>query len=164
MQALKKCPPNVKHIILLQTGRNMQFCYTTCQEKIYYFERHITIKSSINAFSVPFSIPFSSPVCLLEIPYNKNGIMPGCCHTMQRIHNQLEKDKRGKQISSKLKDSPDRANFRCPIMSQNTTLANGEIIHHRLSLHETHRQKDHFNCAPRLQVHNATTIPACHIE
>ncbi len=48
----------MKHIILLQT----------CQENIYYFERHITVKSSTNLFSVLCSIPFSSPVCLLVTP------------------------------------------------------------------------------------------------
>ncbi len=37
MQALKKCSPNVKYIILLQIGRNMQFCYT-----FWYFVRNLS--------------------------------------------------------------------------------------------------------------------------
>ncbi len=36
----------------------------TCVVNVFYFERHITVKSSTN----PFSVPFSSPVCLLVIP------------------------------------------------------------------------------------------------
>ncbi len=63
MQALKKCSPNVncykqKYAILLH------ILLQTCQLNIDYFERHITVKSSTN----PFSVPFSSPVCILIIP------------------------------------------------------------------------------------------------
>ncbi len=42
-----------------------------CQENIYYFERHTTVKSSTNPFSIPFSslsLPFSNTWFLLHYP------------------------------------------------------------------------------------------------
>ncbi len=65
--SIKRYSPNVKHIILLQTERKVLFCDTFCQENIYYFVRHITVKYLSNPFSVPSSIPFSSLVHLLVI-------------------------------------------------------------------------------------------------
>ncbi len=68
---------------LLQTYRNMHFCYTFCyklvRRKYIILKTFFTVKSSSNPFSIPFSIQFCSPVCLLVIP-NYNSTSPYCSY------------------------------------------------------------------------------------
>ncbi len=78
--------PTVKHIILLQIYRNVQYClhnswyehwlihitnFVANLSGEHYFEKNITVNSSTN----PFSVPFPSPTLLFS-----------SIHTRQMVH------------------------------------------------------------------------------
>ncbi len=64
MQALIKCSPNVKNVILLQTDKKyailLHILLQTCQENIYYFERHIKVPGSLTHWKKWYPSLFSS--------------------------------------------------------------------------------------------------------
>ncbi len=63
MQALKMGSPNVKHIILLQTDRNMQFCYTYCYKLVrrrYIILKDILVKSNKSILGFVYHSVFQS--------------------------------------------------------------------------------------------------------
>ncbi len=72
MQALKKVLSKCEAYNVFTNRQKcailLHILLQTCQENIYNFERHITLNSSTNPFSVLFSILFYSPVRLLVIP------------------------------------------------------------------------------------------------